>query len=148
MPERECSSRRNRVCRIHIVQQLLSKALRFVVPVHRRRFLRSTEPDRLELRNADLFDMDACLMVTKGVDAVFHAAGGVGAAGVGPLAQMELIRQGLILRPRSWKPRGATRSSECSCSAAVPSTPLHVTRFRSGRPGAEKSIPAILDMDG
>jgi len=52
---------------------------------------------RLEAVVADLSRPENCLRVVDGIECVFHAAGSVGAAGVGPIAAMAGIRINLTL---------------------------------------------------
>jgi GDP-L-fucose synthase len=123
----------------HIVQQLLQQGALVVVPLHQRAFPENGSGDRVEFVQADLFSMDDCLRVTQGVDCVFHAAGGVGAAGVGPIAQMELIRKNLVLTAQvleaSWK-NNVQRILIFSSSTVYPAVdhPVKEEEIWSGQP--------------
>ena len=66
----------------HCAEALLAAGAQVRITVHRRPS--PVKDPRLELCPVDLFQRDACLRAMEGVDTVIHAAGGVGAAGVGP----------------------------------------------------------------
>lgn len=82
----------------HIVEELLHSGARVRVPVHTRAM--RLAHNQLELVKADLTLKDDCLRVLNGIEYVIHAAGPVGAAGVGPAAQMSSIVTSLILSSR------------------------------------------------
>ncbi len=90
----------------HIARELRSAGAHVVITQHERPF---PDPDTagFEFIRADLSDINDCLRCMNGVDVVMHAAGSVGAAGVGPIAQMELIRKYLVLTAQileaAWK---------------------------------------------
>lgn len=72
---------------------------------------------------ADLTRIDECLSALKGADSVFHAAGSVGAAGVGPAAAMAGIALNLTLTANvvqaAWQ-QGVGRLLLFSSSTAYP----------------------------
>jgi len=82
----------------HIVQELLKHGADVRVPIHRRRLIISD--DHIETIQADLTKLEDCERAVRGVDYIFHAAGAVGAAGVGKSAMMDGITQNLILTTR------------------------------------------------
>jgi GDP-L-fucose synthase len=79
----------------HLVEALLTKGAKVRVPIHHH----SLRVGRgvVEEVPADLMSYEACLNLLDGIDYVFHAAGSVGAAGVGPSDQMALINENLQL---------------------------------------------------
>lgn len=83
-----------------IVGELLRShpGTRVVAALHQRPF--DVSDPRLETRFADLRDARACATVCRGVDAVVHAAGGVGSAAVAGLAVMEGLVENLVLTAR------------------------------------------------
>ena len=82
----------------HIVQELLRQGARVRVPVHNRPIL--IQDDNIETVQADLTQPDDCLLATRDVDFVFHAAGVVTGAGVKALDSMSAIAANLILTSR------------------------------------------------
>lgn len=82
----------------NIVQALLKEGAFVRIPVHRRPPMINDE--RIETISADLNQMEDCMSVMKGIDYVFHAAGGVGAAGVTPSHQLDGIAMSLTLTSR------------------------------------------------
>ena len=79
----------------HMVDALLDQGARVRVTVHRRQ-PHCAHP-QLEPVVADLTHIEDCVRVASGVDFVIHAAGGVGAAGVGPTAAMAGLTLNLTL---------------------------------------------------
>ncbi|MFN3076357.1 MAG: NAD-dependent epimerase/dehydratase family protein [Alphaproteobacteria bacterium] len=79
----------------HLVDALLEAGAEVRVTVHRRGPHR--EHPRLRPVEADLTLVPDCVRVASGVDCVFHAAGTVGASGVGPSAAMAGIALNLTL---------------------------------------------------
>lgn len=79
----------------HLVEALLAAGARVRVPLHHRPL--RIGAGLVEEVATDLTRFDQCLEVMTGIDYVFHAAGSVGAAGVGPSAQMLLINESLQL---------------------------------------------------
>ncbi|MEI6056116.1 MAG: NAD-dependent epimerase/dehydratase family protein [Lentisphaerota bacterium] len=82
----------------HLVQALLENGAFVRIPVHRRQPL--VKDERIEIVYADLNHLEECMEAMKGIDYVFHAAGGVGAAGVTPAYQLEGISMSLALTSR------------------------------------------------
>ena len=78
-----------------IVRALVEEGARVRVPVH----LRALSPDltTVETMPADLMRWEDCLNAAHGIDYVVHAAGTVGAAGVGDYQVMEGITKNLHL---------------------------------------------------
>jgi len=85
---------------LHFVQALLDSGASVRVPVHHRPLPDVLPAHRLERIDADLTRPDDCARCCADVDWVVHAAGGVGAAGVGDLAQMQGITLNLVLTAR------------------------------------------------
>lgn len=85
---------------LHFVQGLLDTGATVRVPLHLRALPSVLPASRLEIVDADLEQAQDCLRVCEGVDWVVHAAGAVGAAGVGPVAQMRGITLNLVLTAR------------------------------------------------
>ncbi len=79
----------------HLVEALLEKGASVRVPVHHRPL--RVGKGAVEEVSADLGAYEDCLKVVDGIDFIFHAAGAVGSAGVGPSAQMELMTQNCLL---------------------------------------------------
>lgn len=79
----------------HVVEALLAVGARVRVPVHRRPM--PFEDARVEVVAADLARPGDCRAVMADVEWVVHAAGSVGAAGVGPGAMMAGIALNLTL---------------------------------------------------
>ena len=79
----------------HCAEALLVAGARVRLTVHRRPPV-LTDP-RFDLCTADLSRREDCLRAMDGIDTVIHAAGGVGAAGVGPQALMVGIAELLTL---------------------------------------------------
>lgn len=79
----------------HFVEALLAAGARVRVPIHQRGV--RVCAGLVEEISADLTQYEQCLELMTGVDYVCHAAGSVGAAGVGPAAQMQLINENLQL---------------------------------------------------
>lgn len=77
------------------VDQLLAAGAFVRVPVHTRQ--PEYSHDRLQIRNANLINPEDCLKCCEGMDFVFHAAGGVGAAGVSKLQALPGISLQLSL---------------------------------------------------
>lgn len=82
----------------HLVEELLLHGAHVRIPVHRRPWRGTTE--NVELVSADLECIEDCLAVVDDMDCVFHAAGSVGAAGIGPLGVMGSLSTNLILTAR------------------------------------------------
>ena len=105
----------------HLVDALLEAGARVRV-VTRRRSPHRQHP-HLEPIVADLGKPENCLRVVDGVECVFHAAGSVGAAGVGPIAAMAGIRLNLTLTANmleaAWH-AGVQRTLVFSSSTAYP----------------------------
>lgn len=79
----------------HIVQELLKKEAKILVPIHDRPLI--VQDNRIETVYADLTRLEDCLKVAEGVDYVFHAAGTVGAAGVSKSKTMAAITKHLVM---------------------------------------------------
>jgi GDP-L-fucose synthase len=79
----------------HIIDELLKRDALVRVPVHKRPSL--WHDKRVECIPCDLSRYEDCLHVTKGSHIVIHAAGSVGAAGVGPERAMAGITTNLVL---------------------------------------------------
>ena len=79
----------------HFVEELLRQGARVRVPIHERPL--RIQNERIETVEADLTRRGDCRRVCEGVDAVVHAAGAVGAAGVGPASVMSGIAVSLPL---------------------------------------------------
>ena len=79
----------------HFVEELLRRGARVRVPIHQRPMW--VGHDRVESVAADLTRREDCQRVCHRVDAVVHAAGHVGAAGVGPFSVMSGIAANLTL---------------------------------------------------
>jgi GDP-L-fucose synthase len=82
----------------HIVQDLLKHGAKVRVPIHNRPLL--IEDNSIETVEADLAQPDDCLLATRDVDFVFHAAGVVTGAGVTAHDSMSAITANLILTSR------------------------------------------------
>ena len=82
----------------HIVQELLKHGARVRIPIHNRPLL--IEDNSIETVEADLAQPDDCLLATRDVDFVFHAAGVVTGAGVPAHDSMSAITANLILTSR------------------------------------------------
>ena len=79
----------------HIVHELLKRGAKVRVPIHKRPLI--IKDERIETVRADLTRQEDCLIVVKGVDYVFHAAGAVAAAAVTAGDAMSAITTNLIL---------------------------------------------------
>lgn len=79
----------------HIVQALLDQDALVRIPIHSRPI--TIKDSRIETVPADLTKPADCLAAMDMIDYVFHAAGAVGAAGVGDYQMMEGITTNLIL---------------------------------------------------
>jgi GDP-L-fucose synthase len=79
----------------HIVRALLDQNVFVRIPIHSRPI--TIKDSRIETVPADLTNPDDCLSVMDKIDYVFHAAGAVGAAGVGDYQLMEGITTNLTL---------------------------------------------------
>jgi GDP-L-fucose synthase len=79
----------------HLVEELLRQGAQVRVAVHRRPL--SLRDDRIESMPADLAQPEDCRAAVRGVQFVFHAAGAVGAAGVGADRVMSGITTNLVL---------------------------------------------------
>lgn len=79
----------------HIVEELLKYGARVRVPIHKRPM--RIKDKRLDFVRADFTKEKDCLTAVQGIDYVFHAAGGVGAASTGHAHAMEGIVSNLIL---------------------------------------------------
>lgn len=122
-----------------IVEQLLAAGAAVRIPVHRRA-PRITHPS-IELIQADLTQADDCRRVCQGIHDVFHAAGSVGSAAVGPLGAMDSIAVNLALTARvlhaAWA-EGVERALVFSSSTGYPPAD-HAVReeeFWAGEPYA------------
>jgi len=106
----------------NLVQALLDAGAFVRIPVHRRSPV--INDDRIETVRADLNQLEDCTSVMKGIDCVFHAAGGVGAAGVMPSYQLDGIAMSLTLTSRvlqgAWE-AGVKRFLLLSSSTVYPS---------------------------
>ena len=79
----------------HIVRALLDQDAFVRIPIHSRPI--NIKDSRIETVPADLTNPGDCLSVMDKIDYVFHAAGAVGAAGVGDYQLMEGITTNLTL---------------------------------------------------
>ena len=82
----------------HIVQEILKTNAKIRVPIHKRPMI--VKDRRIETVQCDLTKPEDCLVAVKGVDAIFHAAGAVAAAGVTAGNPMSAIITNLILTAR------------------------------------------------
>jgi GDP-L-fucose synthase len=122
-----------------IVEQLLAAGAAVRAVVHSRP-ARIAHP-ALEVVTADLTRLDDCRRACHGMHDVFHAAGSVGSAGVGPLGAMDSIALNLTLTARvlqaAWA-EGCQRALVFSSSTGYPPAD-HAVRedeFWSGEPYA------------
>ena len=83
---------------INLVLELLKHEAHIRVPVHNRPFI--IKDPRIKTVRGDLASAEDCQSIMEGIDFVFHAAGAVGAAGVGPARQLEGIALNLSLTAR------------------------------------------------
>lgn len=79
----------------HIVERLLVKGSQVRVPIHKRPCVLKNKG--VETIQADLAQYEDCLVAVKGVDAIVHAAGAVGAASVSAVDSMGAIATNLML---------------------------------------------------
>ncbi|MBM3889385.1 MAG: NAD-dependent epimerase/dehydratase family protein [Verrucomicrobia bacterium] len=105
----------------HLVEELLRQGASVRIPVHRRPLI--VREERVETMPADLTRLEDCRAVARGAQYVFHAAGSVGAAGVGPGDAMHGITTGLVLTAQmlgaAWQ-EGVERFLVFSSSAGYP----------------------------
>lgn len=81
----------------HIVQELLERDVKIIIPVHIRRLMIEYDEDKIETMYADLTKQEDCIKILKDVDYVFHAAGDVAYAGVGTKDLMRAIVTNLTI---------------------------------------------------
>ena len=79
----------------HIVDELLKQGAYVRIPVHKRPLPLANK--RIQGIQGDLLNEEDCQKIAEGIDYLFHAAGSVGAAGVGSVGQMNSIIQNLAL---------------------------------------------------
>ncbi|MBI5395913.1 MAG: NAD-dependent epimerase/dehydratase family protein [Verrucomicrobia bacterium] len=79
----------------HLVEELLRQGAQVRVSVHHRPFV--SRDERIEVMPADLTRPEDCRAAAHGMQFVFHAAGAVGAAGVGASGVMSGITTNLTL---------------------------------------------------
>jgi len=105
----------------HFVEELIRLGAQVRVPVHQRPLI--IQDPRIEIVQADLMLPETCRRVVRGVHYVVHAAGRVGAAGIGPHGIMSSITTNLALTANmleaAWS-EGAERFLVFSSSTAYP----------------------------
>ena len=108
-------------CGLHVVQELLKNGAKVRIPVHKRSLV--VEDEAIETIQADLTREEDCLAAVKGVDYIFHLAGAVGSAGVGPDYIMSAIATNMALTSRmlhaAWH-EGVERILLCGSSTVYP----------------------------
>ena len=105
----------------HIIQELLKCGIKLRATIHQRPMILSDS--RIEVMKADLTKYEDCLSAVRGISCIFHAAGAVAAAGVGPFNSMAAITVNLILAAQmlqaSWE-AGVERFLLFSSSTCYP----------------------------
>ncbi len=105
----------------HFVAELLKQGANVLACRHLRPMI--LNDPRIRVVQADLNHRDQAMRVMQGVDTVIHAAGSVGAAGVGKARVLSLVTENLILAPRIMEAAAASgveRTLVFSSSTAYP----------------------------
>ena len=121
----------------HFVDALLALGARVRTTIHRRP-LYAAHPN-LEAVRADLTRQEDCLAACENIDYAIHAAGSVGAAGVGPVGMMASITGNLVQTAQMLEAAwvcGVKRMLVFSSSTAYPPTehPVREEEMWSGPP--------------
>ena len=119
----------------HIVQELLKHGAKVRVPIHDRPLL--IQDGNIETVEADLTRPSDCLLATRGIDFVFHAAGVVTGAGVTAHDSMSAITENLVLTSRILEAAWAANVKRClifssSTGYPVADYPVKEDQFWSG----------------